>query len=198
MITVAVAFCEGGKQSAHEAGISLRNAMLSSLLPSLKDSDFCTLPHGKPALLSGDIGFSVSHSGNTVCCAVASESPAAIPDGCLSFTLPCDNQNEVGVDIELVRPRPAERRRKIAKRFWSALEAAAGDDLIKFYKIHTKKEALCKLSGLGLKDYRRCTLSETVAQFYSKTLTLGGEKYVLSVAFYRECGKRLENQTVLR
>jgi len=191
MISVAVTLCEGGKARAHEAGLSLRNAMLSSLLPSLKADDFCTLPHGKPALISGDIGFSVSHSGNAVCCAVAADRPTANPEKAFCLTLPCDGVTEVGIDIELVRPRPLFRRKGVAKRFWSAEEsAAAGDDLIKFYEIHTKKEALCKMSGLGLADYRRCSLSRTDAETDTRTLSLDGETYVLSVAFYRENGKK--------
>ncbi len=191
MITVAIALCEGGKARAHEAGLSLRGAMLSYLLPSLEETDFCTLPHGKPALCSGEIGFSISHSGDAVCCAVASDRPTAAPDETVCFTLPCGNVTEVGIDIELVRPRPLFRRRGIAKRFFSEKErATVGDDLIRFYEIHTKKEALCKLSGLGLSDYRRCSLSRTDAETDTRTLSLGDKTYVLSVAFYSVHGKK--------
>jgi 4'-phosphopantetheinyl transferase len=85
--------------------------------------------NGKPRMKDGGVCFNLSHSGNFVVMAVA--------------------QNELGVDIELMRPYPKE----VAKRWFTPEESAwlasqeSGDA---FWTLWTAKESVMKGLGLGL------------------------------------------------
>lgn len=85
--------------------------------------------------------FSLSHSDNMMICAVA-----------------CFN---VGADCQIKKPKDAEQCKKIAKRFYSAVENKFLDSLDanipeiyidNFFKIWTKKEAYIKYTGKGLSE----------------------------------------------
>jgi len=91
---------------------------------------------GKPALAdSSELRFNASHSHGLALYAVATE-------------------RDVGIDIELIRPRVAEE--KIAERFFRPAEAASLRTLPKekqaeaFFRIWTRKEAYIKAVGTGL------------------------------------------------
>jgi 4'-phosphopantetheinyl transferase len=87
--------------------------------------------HGKPALASPDgthLRFSASRSGEVALVALA-------------------RGREIGVDVE--RVDPAFDHREVASRFFAPSERV-GLDAEAFFAAWTRKEALLKLSGLGL------------------------------------------------
>lgn len=94
---------------------------------------FAMAAHGKPALISGDLTFNLSHSGGLAALGI-SRGPA------------------IGVDIEEERPLKED----VAGRFFSAREVAAlralpeMERLGAFYRCWTRKEAIVKAIGDGL------------------------------------------------
>jgi 4'-phosphopantetheinyl transferase len=97
--------------------------------------EFVTLPHGKPALVSGSLQFNLSHSGELALVALAA--------GC-----------ELGVDIE--RLRAQVEMEAIARRFFSPTETGAllaypePERGPAFFRCWTRKEAYVKALGGGL------------------------------------------------
>jgi 4'-phosphopantetheinyl transferase len=111
--------------------------------------------HGKPQLAGSPLRFNISHSGAVALIAVA--------------------QVEVGVDVELPRPR---RTDAIARRFYAPGEierlfaignAAARADA--FFRLWTCKEAFLKVTGEGLS---RSTRSYEIAPDRSRLLWARG------------------------
>ena len=112
----------------------LAHVLLSYALK--KDGYDITLPaapvtdaNGKPHLYdkTGEIYFSLSHSGKYAVCAIA-DSP-------------------VGVDIEEIK----ENRPEIARRFFNPEELKYISDAESFYRIWTLKEGYLKAVGLGMR-----------------------------------------------
>ncbi len=84
--------------------------------------------NGKPYAVNTDVFFSVSHSADTVVCAVS--------------------ENEIGIDIEKIK----NIRLKVAEKFATESEIRyIGTDVRRFFEIWTLKESFfkCKGSGLG-------------------------------------------------
>ncbi len=108
-------------------------AAYTGVLPA--SLEFITLPHGKPALVSGGLQFNLSHSGDLALVALAA--------GC-----------EVGVDIE--RLRAQVEMEAIARRFFSPSETEAllaypePERAPAFFRCWTRKEAYVKALGGGL------------------------------------------------
>jgi len=98
---------------------------------SNKQLEFLTNAYGKPFLINNPhIHFNISHAGNFVACAVSN-----VP---------------VGIDIELLAKTIDL---KIANRFFTPDESAyimAGEHMLRFYEIWTKKESRIKWEGKGL------------------------------------------------
>jgi 4'-phosphopantetheinyl transferase len=94
---------------------------------------FATSAHGKPALVSGDLTFNLSHAGGLAALGIARE-------------------HAIGVDIEEVRPLKED----VAGRFFSAREVSAlralpaAEQVGAFYRCWTRKEAIVKAIGDGL------------------------------------------------
>jgi 4'-phosphopantetheinyl transferase len=91
-------------------------------------------PHGKPEIAGAPLRFNISHSGAVALIALG--------------------RQEVGVDVELPRPR---RTDGIARRFYAPAEVerlfAVGDDEARrdlFFRLWTCKEAFLKVTGEGL------------------------------------------------
>ncbi len=89
---------------------------------------------GKPDFAEGTLHFSLSHSEQYVCCAVAGQ--------------------EIGVDIQRMRPL---KNMRIAERFFSRRERellescqSEGERQELFYRIWVRKEAYAKLTGAGI------------------------------------------------
>jgi 4'-phosphopantetheinyl transferase len=104
---------------------------------SAEQIEFACNPFGKPALqfARSALHFNLSHSG-----------PLAL----LAFS----RAQEVGVDLEQIRPIPEEA--EIASRFFSSQEAESLNELppeekmAAFFRCWTRKEAYLKASGHGL------------------------------------------------
>jgi 4'-phosphopantetheinyl transferase len=146
-------------QLASAVGFLLVRYALRLMAPEI-DSDHWVLDkNGKPSLGKGAPCFSLSHTDFGVAAVIY--------------------ENEVGIDLESVRPL----RRQLASRFASEDELAralASDDpdsaLIRLW---TKKEAVAKRNGIGIgQDLRRLDLSHTA----SIPLTLGGLPHWLSLS----------------
>jgi 4'-phosphopantetheinyl transferase len=94
---------------------------------------FGSTGNGKPILIDlpaeQAVPFNLSHSGQGMVLAVSRE-------------------QEVGVDLEWLRPR--ETYREMAARYFTPREVASIMDLRSFYAIWTRKEAFLKALGLGL------------------------------------------------
>jgi 4'-phosphopantetheinyl transferase len=98
----------------------------------------CGEPHGKPRVVGYDVEISIAHSGDLV--AVAWSRAAA-----------------VGIDIESRRSRPADHA-DLASSVCSADEIHAITDWLSFLTCWTRKEAVLKATGDGL----RLPMSEVV------------------------------------
>jgi 4'-phosphopantetheinyl transferase len=87
--------------------------------------------HGKPECPAGP-AISVSHSGDLIACAVAS-----------------DGNGAIGVDVEAAQPRDVA---ELAERFFTQAEArwVAEDTAARFRMLWVLKEAYLKVLGLGL------------------------------------------------
>jgi len=92
-------------------------------------------PNGKPVLADGGLQFSVSHSGDWVLVAIASDRP-------------------LGADVEEIRATPDLL--DLARRYFAAEEVlaleglAAGERPAAFFELWTCKEACLKVHGEGL------------------------------------------------
>ena len=119
------------------ARASLRSVLARYLDVSPADMAFTYGAHGKPTLAAGQsspVEFNLSTSGDVCMIAVTRTGP-------------------VGIDVEEVRPLPDAGR--IARRFFTAAEAAAlgpgdGADARRFLRYWTAKEAYAKGVGAGL------------------------------------------------
>lgn len=88
-------------------------------------------PFNKPFLPDSTIRFNISHSGTIAVCALADE-------------------NEIGIDIELIYPIEAgDFRSQMTTGEWQRINDSS-DKLSAFYKYWTQKEALIKAHGNGL------------------------------------------------
>jgi len=96
--------------------------------------------HGRPALAASEthrINFNLSHSGEHAYFALSRE-------------------DEVGIDIERIRPYSSAYRLRLAKRFFSEMECSAMEELSTstaeeaFFACWTRKEAYIKAHGRGL------------------------------------------------
>ncbi len=82
---------------------------------------------GKPFAENADVFFSISHCGDFVACAVS--------------------DNEIGIDLEKIR----SIRFRAAEKFSTASELEyIGNDLTRFFRVWTLKEAFFKCKGTGL------------------------------------------------
>jgi len=120
------------------AQAALRSALSRYLGDSPATIEFRRGEHGKPFLVeryASDIQFNLTHSHDLAIAAVTAG-------------------NEIGVDLEKVRARPAAER--LAKRFYATEERAALDEApveLKerlFFRLWTRKESHLKATGTGL------------------------------------------------
>lgn len=88
---------------------------------------FARNENGKPYVLNANVFFSISHSADTVVCAVS--------------------ENEIGIDVEKIK----SIRLKVAEKFADDSEIRyIGEDINRFFEIWTLKEAFFKCKGTGL------------------------------------------------
>ena len=93
----------------------------------------------------------------------------------------------VGLDMEPLRPHPAERIARIASIFSPAEQAALAaapegePRLRRFLELWVRKEALCKLSGQGLAALKKAsdTAPRPQIEEWVRDATNGGEEYYI-------------------
>lgn len=113
----------------------LRRLLAHYLAQPAERIEIASGPNGKPVLADGRLHFSVSHSGDWVLVALASD-------------------RAVGADVEEVRAAPDLL--DLARRYFAAEEALALEGLsprdrpTAFYALWTRKEACLKVHGEGI------------------------------------------------
>lgn len=192
---IIIGFKKAAEALHHEAGAALRDRMLAEF-HKITSPVITREEYGKPAVKE-KIPFSVSHSGDTVICAMGADGCADLPflrsgeemsEGFfIADARPC---SEIGADIEKISDkRSPERTEAIAERYFSVEEQSlirSSDDPVGcFYALWTRKESYIKLTGRGLSALRSADtlcLPES-AECISFSLLADGEKYSLSVSF---------------
>jgi 4'-phosphopantetheinyl transferase len=94
--------------------------------------DLCGEPHGRPRVIDADVHVSVSHSGNVVAVALTTEGP-------------------VGVDVEAVVAGRGADYREICPSVCTADEQFFVTGRDAFFTFWTRKEAVLKARGQGLR-----------------------------------------------
>jgi 4'-phosphopantetheinyl transferase len=119
-------------------GVAVSRLVLGPILglppervPLNRDCPDCGKPHGRPVVAGGP-QLSVSHSGDRVAVAFAAAGP-------------------VGVDVEAIRPLDEGIERHVLAPTESAAEASGGFDVGKLLSYWTRKEAIVKATGDGLR-----------------------------------------------
>jgi 4'-phosphopantetheinyl transferase len=101
----------------------------------------CAKPHGKPVVTGSAIELSLSHSGDRIAVAVARQTP-------------------LGVDVEQVRKRGGDDPDALARHVLAEQELAAVRTPEDFLVAWTRKEAVTKATGDGLRvSFREVILS---------------------------------------
>lgn len=116
-------------QKTHENGLLCMVSLYDLINEYAPDYDYAIeyVANGKPVYKDSCIHFNLSHAGNYVVCAVA--------------------DNEIGIDIE----GPRKNAVKVAKRFFAEAECEwIGENINRFSRIWTLKEAYAKLTGEGI------------------------------------------------
>ncbi len=166
---------------------TLREVLGRALGCSARDVELRYAAHGKPQLSDSGIRFNISHSGGLAVIALG--------------------HVEVGVDVELPRPRRSDA---IARRFFAPAEVerlfAIADDAARadaFFRLWTCKEAFLKVTGEGLS---RSTRSYEIALNPPRLLWATGipdapqrySVYPLDVATPYRAGLVVEGRVTLR
>lgn len=124
---------------------------------------FDYLPEGKPFIVGHpDIHFNLSHSGDVAVCAIADQ--------------------PVGIDIETTRKISDSLIDYTMNEKEREIIAASNDKVMAFLTFWTKKEALLKLTGEGIRNDLKEVLNQSEKYLFETCLT---DKYIYSIAKYR-------------
>ena len=155
----------------HENGRRLSLAVYLLLMDGLREEygiqtppEFDYTAEGKPFILGRpDIHFSFSHSGNVALCALSDQ--------------------PVGVDVEVPRKiTPSLVSYTMNDREQEQINASA-DPALRFLYFWTRKEALLKLTGEGIRNDMKHVLSESGKYHFETVKT---NSYLFSVVKYCE------------
>jgi 4'-phosphopantetheinyl transferase len=137
--------------------------------------------HGKPAIVGHpEMFFNMSHCREAVACVVAHQA--------------------VGIDVEAVREYTPSLLNYVMSADEQAQIAAAERQDLAFISLWTKKEAVLKLTGEGLRDNVRtvleectmqnaeCTMQNAECTMLSTTVS-ENQRYVYTVAYWKEDGR---------
>lgn len=149
---------EGYVQSV--VGFCLVRYALKQLDPTIDTEAWCFTKNGKPYLASGTPCFNLSHTAHCVAVAVS-------------------EQEEIGIDIEEIKPHAAGFAEKFCSEAECALIRSAADPTSELIRLWSAKEALAKQNGKGIGTGMRA-LSASAAQ--SLPLSVDGIPHWLSVA----------------
>lgn len=132
---------------------ALQRTVLGEWMAKTAISQRCDIPieqvslqrtqQGKPYVEGLGVHFNISHSGETVVCAVDS-----VP---------------IGIDVEQIRPRRLSLARRICTPADAAYLAEGGTEqekLLRLYRIWTAKEAYFKWKGTGITDLRSISFED--------------------------------------
>ena len=121
-------------------------------------------PEGKPFIVDHpDIQFNLSHSGNVAICAISNQ--------------------PVGIDVETSR-KISDSLIDYTMNKWERKFIDASDDKVTaFLEYWTKKEALLKLTGEGIRNDLKDVLMESENYLFESCMT---DKYIYSIAKYRD------------
>lgn len=124
---------------------------------------FSYLPEGKPFIAGHpDIHFNLSHSGDVAVCALSNQ--------------------PVGIDIETSRKISDSLIDYTMNEQEREFIAASDDKVTAFLTFWTRKEALLKLTGEGIRNDLKNVLDQAEKYLFETCLT---EKYIYSFAKYR-------------
>lgn len=155
---------------AHESGRRLSLAVYLLLMEGLRNEYGITEPpvfdyleDGKPIIKHHpEIHFNFSHSGNVALCAI-------------------DNQ-PVGADIEMPRKITPSLIAYTMNEAEQTQIASAPDQIMSFLSLWTKKEAILKLTGEGIRSDLKTVLAKPEL-YHIETITT--DKYVYSIAKFK-------------
>ena len=142
------------------AGFCLVRYVLKQLDPHIDTDAWTFAESGKPHLREGTPFFNQSHTSHCVAVAVS-------------------EQEEIGIDIEEIKPHAAGFAEKFCSEAECALIRSAADPTSELIRLWSAKEALAKQSGKGIGTGMRA-LSASTAQ--SLPLSVDGIPHWLSVA----------------
>ena len=155
---------------AHESGRRLSLAVYLLLIEGLQKEygiteppEFDYLEGGKPVIKNHpEIHFNFSHSGNVALCAI-------------------DNQ-PVGADIEMPRKITPSLISYTMNEEERTIIESASDQIMTFLSFWTKKEAVLKLTGEGIRSNLKTVLENN--ELY-QIETIKTDKYVYSIAKFK-------------
>ena len=166
--------CEQALKFAHESGRRLSLAAYLLLMEGLEKEYGITEPPvfeylegGKPIIVGHpEIHFNFSHSGNIALCAIDSQ--------------------PVGADVETPRKITPSLIAYTMNEEEQALIASAPESLSAFLALWTKKEAILKLTGEGIRSDLKTVLAKPEL-YHIETIT--AENYVYSIAKFNKISK---------
>lgn len=123
---------------------------------SIKDRDLLNKiqlgENGRP-FIPGDVDFNISHSGNIVICAAATD--------------------KIGIDVEWIRPIDINEFNETLSEHQRRLISQSPDPLRMFYRTWAAKESVIKLTGDGVKmPLNEIHLDFTTANFHDRIFFL--------------------------
>ena len=166
--------CEQALKFAHESGRRLSLAAYLLLMEGLEKEYGITEPPvfeylegGKPIIVGHpEIHFNFSHSGNIALCAIDSQ--------------------PVGADVETPRKITPSLIAYTMNEEEQALIASAPESLSAFLALWTKKEAILKLTGEGIRSDLKTVLAKPEL-YHIETITT--ENYIYSIAKFNKISK---------
>ena len=155
----------------HENGRRLSLAVYLLLMDGLRDEHGILTPpvfdytaEGKPFILGcPNIHFSFSHSGNVALCALSDQ--------------------PVGADVEVPRKITSSLISYTMNDLEQEQINASADPAMQFLYFWTRKEALLKLTGEGIRNDMKTVLSEAEKYHFE---TIKTNHYIFSIVKYRE------------
>ena len=164
-----------GMQNPSAARASLAGVWLAAQALPQASLSYSNL--GKPILTDADQTdrpVSISHTKTHAFCAVSD---------------PCDGVTALGIDAEPLDRRSFDACKRLAARWFSPAEQADLDrapSVQRFLEIWTRKEALVKLTGTGLRDLRSTDSQNLPKNLHLASVSL--DSSILSIAYESDVG----------
>ena len=177
MVFVMYENCRDSVADRHKTGVELRNKLLTAAGIDIKNETVGFTGNGRPFLTSHKADFSVTHSRILAAAAV-----------CAS-----DSGINIGIDAEFIdKSADINILKKVADRYFCYAEqrmlysADASDFADCFFRIWTRKESICKMSGLGLKGLKQSDSESGNVFVTTEKVKLTNAEYYISVCSNRQ------------